>query len=310
MKQFASIALAAMLLAIIGGLTGFTFLHSSGANTVINIKGLDDDGVVLIAPPDLQPDGQNISQEHASLMDAVGPFGVVVKNTTKKDVIGCSLKWELISSTGEVRVLRQGYSNPGVLLGLQPLDPNMVGRTSLINANSSRFLSLDPRMKNILETIGTPLPERTIEKNREYVQTVKSKYQTQLKSLVAITISIEGLIFADGEYLGSDTTAFYKHLQASVDARRDVGNAVDTAAREGKHASEAVQGLTSKMSNSPFLIKETGDQEYDKLYDRSFRDSVKELNSIQIANGDEAVSRYIRPTVSENTPKLHKKVKN
>jgi len=68
--------------------------------------------------------------------------------------------------------------------------------------------------------------------------------------------------------------------------------------------------LTSKMSNSPFLIKETGDKEYDKLYDRSFRDSVNELNSIQIANGDEAVSRYIRPTVSENTPKLHKKVKN
>jgi len=310
MKRFAPIALAVTFLAIIGGLTGFTFLRSSGTNTVVNIKGLDSDGVFLNAPPYLQHDDQNISQRQASLIDAVGPFGVVVKNTTQRDVIGCSLKWELVSSTGEVRVLRQGYSNPGVLLGLQPLDPNMIGRTSLINANSSGFLALDPTLKNVFDVIDTPLPERTIEKNREYLEKVKSKYQTQLKSVIAITISIEGLVFADGEYLGSDKTKFYKHLQAVIDARRDLGNAVDSAARQGKHAGEALQELTAKMSTSLFLIKETGDTDYDKLYDSSFRTSMNELNSIHTAKGDEAVSKYLRSVLSESAPKLHKKYKN
>jgi len=309
MKRFASIALAAMSLTLIGVLSGFTFLHSSGANTVINIKGFDDDGVLLMAGSDLQRERQNITQEQASIIDAVGPFGVVVKNTTHRDLIGCSLKWELISSSGEVTVMRQGYTSPGVLLGLQPLDPNMVGKTSVINANSSRFLSLDPTLKSILETTGNQLPERTVEYYRGYVQRVTSKYQKQLKSVVAITISIEGLAFADGEYLGSDTTAFYKHLQADVEAQRDVGSAIDSAAQEGKHASEALLELNSKLSKSPFLIKETRDKEYDEIYDRSFRESIKELNSIQTANGDEAVLKYIRPRLSASVPKLHKKEK-
>jgi hypothetical protein len=314
MKRIAPILLAAVSLSLIGIISGFTFLRSASSNTVINAKGLDSDGVLLITPanPEFEFAAPKSSQERAALIDAVGPFGVVVKNTTGNDVIACSIKWEILGPDGNIRTVHQPYSTPGILLGLEPLDDNMIGKTSLINAHSSKFLSLDPRMKQMFESADSTsnLPLTTREKNREYVEKLSSKYDQQLRSAVAITISIDGVVFSNGEYVGPDTTRLFRRLQALVDAQRDLGNLVQTAFEKGKHSVDIVNTLNSKVADSPFLLSETADKEYDQLYDRKFRNLVKELNNVKSASGDETAVNYARHRSAKDAPNLHKKDKH
>src|SRR6267378_8168321 len=189
MKRVLIIVSSAFLLLVIAIVSGFTLMGNMRTVAVINAKGLDNDGVYLImsGEPNFQfaDMPQVLQPDRTALIDAVGPFGVLVKNATANDVVGCSLKWELMSSDGTVKSLEQSFSTPGVLVGMEPLDESMVGHTSLINANSTRFLSLDPRVKTMFESreSESQVSAAVSERERQYVDKLKSKYDKQLGSV-------------------------------------------------------------------------------------------------------------------------------
>ena len=297
-----SLVLSLLVIALV---SGFTFMNNGHNVSVTNSKGLDDDGVFLItaADPRFSVTAAGMPDVNRQLiLEAAGPFGVLVQNETTNDIVGCSLKWELMGADGKITILRQEYNHPGALVGMEPLDPNMVGRTAVINAKSTAFLSLDPHLKNSFDF--PDLHAGATDKDR--LSRINKSTNKQLRNVVAITISIDGVVFNNGEFLGTDTAQFYKRVQELVNAKRDVENFFNTKIRERRDSSEILRDLSSKVNNSPFALSNSGDPEYDRAYDGHFKRFVEELEGMRDVNDDEAILKYAKHG-SDKIRELHKK---
>lgn len=271
----------------------------------ITAKGLDSDGIYLITPS--SPEWEmTTSKTTLEITDASGPFGLFVKNTTDRDVVGCSLEWVLTNSDGTVRSLHQTYSNPGVLVGMKPADPNMIGHTSLINANSTKFLSLDPYVKAMFEARESQ-PEPLSQRDRDSLKRVEAAYNKQLRTAVSITIILDGVVFSDGEFVGPDTAKFLPRLEAFVNAKRDIATFVRSAVAEGKSSPEILDNLDSQV-RSPFKSKKTRNEEYDRIYDSYFKTFAEELQGVRKKAGDEKAVTYAQNGLDKYR-QLHKRNK-
>ncbi len=246
------------------------------------------------------------SKTTSEITSAAGPFGVFVKNTTDRDVVGCSLKWELTNSDGTVSSLQQTYSNPGVLVGMKPADPNMIGHTSLINANSTKFLSLNPSFKAMFETRESQ-PEPLSQRDRDSLNRLEAAYNKQLRTTVSITIILDGVVFSDGEFVGPDTTKFLPRLEAFIDAKRDIATFVKNAVAKGKSSPEIFDSLDSQVK-SPFQSKKTRNEEYDRIYDKYFKAFTDELQGVRKQLGDEKAMTYAQNGLDKYR-ELHKRNK-
>lgn len=75
-----------------------------------------------------------------SLVESAKPFVFFIKNNAQKEIVGVSLRWKF-SVNNKNDEVPQSEANPGVLMGIKPLDPKMVGKTSLINSKAVKFFT-------------------------------------------------------------------------------------------------------------------------------------------------------------------------
>lgn len=282
-------------LLVLALISGFTIMSNTRNVSVVNAKGLDTEGVFLITPVDATfgPALAALAgSNHESVAEAAGPFGVLVQNDTANNIVGCSLKWDLIGSDGKITTLHQEYNHPGALIGMEPLDPNMVGRTAVVNARSTAFLSLDSSIKNIFDS--TDSQSAVANRDRDRLARLSNSTNKQLKNVVSITVSIDGVVFDTGEFIGPDTTRFYKRIRAFVNAKKDLVDSINKGRADKKEAADILTGLSSKIRNSPFMLSNTNDTEYDQAYDAYFKRFVKELDNIKDVNDDQAIINYAR----------------
>src|ERR671939_10933 len=91
--------------AIFGITTGFTRLRKKmdSTNPMLNIKDLPEQGLRIIAPSDPAFDGLAaplLQGQPSSVIEALRPYSVLVKNMNHKTVVACLLKWEMMRPNG------------------------------------------------------------------------------------------------------------------------------------------------------------------------------------------------------------------
>jgi hypothetical protein len=174
------------------------------------------------------------SKENLSVND-LPPYSVFLKNTGSHSVVGYSITWECVDKKGETA--HKEVSNIISYLFLHGDESDrskaMAGAAGVIGPNSTWFISLDLPARRV-EGISEGQIEESI---------FVSQAQEMAKEFSKVTISLDGLFFDDGTFLGADTTGFFNEVKSQMDARYEVLSEVESGLRSGANVEEILRKL-------------------------------------------------------------------
>ena len=225
------------LLIVLVGISLFTvigavFSHSKSLAMDIqfNVKDLPEHGLRIIKPSDTSFD---ITLASSNLPDVspeiIKSLSIFIQNTGQQSVVAYMLRWELTDANGKTVHHDQDFSSPLFLMEeWEPRKPvNYQG--VMINPGTVKFFSLIPPEKNDLQTLGSysgstlnqpnSFQDRDQKLSRE--KTIKALAE-ELNRITSITVSIDGVFFDDGTFVGLDDTNYFAKFKARYDARRDL----------------------------------------------------------------------------------------
>lgn len=275
----------------------------------LNTKDFPEDGIVIIAPsnPAFRTEVSSLLRnrqvELFSLVEAVEPYCFLVRNNSSQEVVGCSITWEIVDTSGRVVSIPQSYSTPGVLEGLKPIDPAMVGHTSLINRNGALLITLDDELQRFIQgeirSADRSDDENPVRNDLErHLNDLRATYEKQLQSVSTITVCIDGLFFKDGTFIGPDRTQSFTNMKALIDARREFGQSLDREIRARKAFAEIFERIEA-LSKEPVVRPDANaapDEYYLRTYQRAMQIFAMEFIRIKSRRGwDEAVDFVLEP---------------
>lgn len=300
--------------------TGFTLIPTMKRHTFqVNTKDFPEDGVVIIAPsnPTFRNEVSSLRRDRQvelfPLVEAVEPYCILVKNISSHEIVGCSITWEITDTSGRVVSIPQSFSTPGVLEGLKPIDPAMVGHTSLINRNDALLITLDDEFQRYIqgEIRSQSSSEVTFQIRNDmerHVSDLRVTYEKQLQSVSAIMVSIDGIFFDDGTFIGPDKTQSFTSMKALIDARREFAESLRRDIRAKKAFADIFERI-ELISKEPIARpddKAAPGEYYLQTYQRSMRTFAMEFIRIKSRRGwDEAVDFVLKP-LDETWPTLRK----
>ncbi len=216
-------------------------------------------------------------------IDAVKPFTVFVKNTSTKDIVGISLRWEITSYDGSVQSFPQIESSHSQLMGIKPRNSALKKglASSLIPSNSSRFFVLDMTVQQLVRnesqraTINdsSSLNGEKLKHFNEYLPQLQARNQKTMNDAISVSISIDGIFFSDGTFIGDDQNHFFAYMKGALDARRDFIKEMQGSVKAKKNTAEIFSRLESLASYKPLSINELDSEE--KMYAESYKAQLR-----------------------------------
>lgn len=224
------------------------------------------------------------------LIQAARPFALFIKNDSDHEIIGVSLRWKFLKSTGEVREVPQIEVNPGVLIGLKPLDPFMIGKTSIMNRGTVRFFSYFvmsiqqkiklANMKSRNPSISYPNKiEMTPQEISSISEQVTSQKEKLLESISSITVSVDGILFDDGTFVGDDKNFFFDLMRGQTQARKDLLIQIEEAKQADKSDEEILSVFLSDVSpaRQHGLTGNSNYENSEEAFQSGYKSSMKSL---------------------------------
>jgi hypothetical protein len=224
------------------------------------------------------------------LIQAAKPLALFIKNDSNHEIIGVSLRWKFLKTTGEMREVPQIEVNPGVLIGLKPRDPSMIGKTSLVKRGSMRFFSyftMSIQQKIVLANMKSRNPNvsdpneigLTPQEISSIDQQVTSQKEKLLESISSITVSVDGILFEDGTFVGDDKNFFFDLMRGRTQARRDLLIQIEDARQADQSDKEILSVFLSDIS--PARRRElTGNSGYmnsEEAFQSGYKSSMNSL---------------------------------
>lgn len=172
-----------------------------------------------------------------SMVREATPLAIVLKNKSVHEIIGVSLRWKLEMSDGEIRILPQGQTNPGIFLGLRSRDRSNGSLTSFILPGEAYVFCFNPLLQRELTNAiahrravntdggvvnGTgggiyPIGLSSGEK-RSSIAFQSSK---ALEGVARVSVSVDGIFFDDGTFVGPNENFTFESVAGQVQARTD-----------------------------------------------------------------------------------------
>lgn len=194
-----------------------------------NIKDLREHGVVLMPPSDI-----TLTKGRTVLID---PYSVLLKNTSSRAIVGYSIKWEC--SDDKTETSARDLSLDRILL-------HTLGVVFLYGEESERRLMLN-RLDDVIKPNSTWLiandyPPREInqEVNVELNEAAISEVNAACPTM---TVTLDGIFFDDGTFIGPDTTNFFANIKTQMDVRYEIFEGVRNELKSGKTPDEVFRGL-------------------------------------------------------------------
>ncbi|MEK6282754.1 MAG: hypothetical protein AABN95_20535 [Acidobacteriota bacterium] len=279
-------------------------------------------GVVILNPSNPRFDSASAAMlegkeiELNKLLVSARPFSVFVENLTDISIVGCNLEWRIEQSDGTVINRSQSYVTPGPLMGMEPIDKNMIGHTDLINPHSIAFISLDPETKQIFDwRTRSIVPLSPLDVNsKPRIQELRLQFRRLNDHLVAsakrITVSIDAAIFADGSFFGPDNNGLITATKSMVDAKRDLSKSIEAELQHNKRPKDVFRRIESMARTSllPMGHGKSLDEKYLNSYEREMEVYIQELVRIREAKGDAAAIKYSQEPLRRLWPTLRPKL--
>lgn len=221
------------------------------------------------------------------LVNGARPFALFIRNNSQREVVGVSLRWTTVNSKGDERAFPQSRSHPGVLIGMKPLDPSMIGKTSLINPGELQFFSYLDIQQTVLNarlraqnSMGSGSEARIPAKEMDRMVSTSELQRTNLLNQISdLYVSIDGVFFDDGSFVGEDKNFYFDEIRGMVNARRDFLMRLVDAESAGEPASETISKFIESDQQTPVPLSRpiSREQAYDNSYSATFSDLRKQI---------------------------------
>ena len=276
LSSFGLLAVVVVTLLVLGGIPKG---NETGSLSKIQTIGLPQQGIVIAGPSEgefatlLAKQSQKISGAQLRTLKSSSVF---VINNSGQSIAALNVNWALVQPDG--RTISHAVAHHG---GLGVLTNN--GSPNLmedIAPNGSRLFSLidlpDPNRRFGFTTGGG------VDKARQLSESTK------------VTISIDGVLFVDGTFVGPDSQGFFRSLKAEIEARRDL---IEEMAQGLNGDAEAMRHVESLANGRREIRRASADQ-------HSYYDEIKETQaSLMLARrskiGDKALLDAISAELSK-----------
>lgn len=197
-----------------------------------NVKGLPEHSVSLIAPSDpILTAGRDVS---------IHPYSVVLRNSSSKAVVGYSIKWECFDGKRESptrdmshdRKFSNSYGFAFMYGEESERRAVLKNADEVIEPNSTWLISPDfppSKMNGRIEEIG-----------KEGDQAGLAEIQAACPTMA---VTLDGVFFDDGTFIGPDTNDFFAKVKTQMDARYEVLRGVQSDLKSGKKPDEVFKRL-------------------------------------------------------------------
>jgi hypothetical protein len=258
------IIVAALVSAIIVCSLGSVLYPNRGVRAVgipIIVKDLPERGLALTPPSDPAFDQRVASAagvEADDTTDAFTPISVLLSNAGHQDIIGYSLRWELVRADGRTSIHWSGGVNGSALMGQSSAQGSQlsISRSSAIPAGRGTLVSpiFSPGQgMGVVSGVAKDRMPQLVQAIREGNHSLAAKViSAELAECVSITVSIEGAFFDDGTFVGPNSDLFERY-KASMDAERDLYQEIQFALSHGKTSEEALKDV-EEWASSPDAV--------------------------------------------------------
>ncbi|MFL6215814.1 MAG: hypothetical protein ACJ74J_18165 [Blastocatellia bacterium] len=230
----------------------------------VQVKDLPEEGVEIIAPSDPSFDLRAASflKGPDAFIDRVKSFSVIVENTGQRAIVGSRLVWEVVKFDGTIYRHYVGSANPRIFLGGDQTIQTTLG--AAIPPHSTRFISLVGAAAEG-EQVDLDTIELTFQGSQDELKQFKQslnqgdREEAFNKSFIAklrteatsIAVSIDGVFFEDGTFVGENKTGLFEEVKAYVDAEFDLVAEISAAQKLGRTPEEVIGQVTGFLMTTP-----------------------------------------------------------
>ncbi len=266
----------------------FLFVRRSTAVPLkFNKKDLPQHGLVIVRQSDAELEQLRMRVRSNAVGDDDGAPQCFIKNlNTHKRVIAYTLKWEMTTDDGRVITRVRRETRQDILEGKEGL-PSSDERTTLL-PQTARYFSLfgygDGQQVD-LKGIERDAPAQD---NRELLRKVeesgvRGRLNAQLQHTVSVTLSIDGALFDDGNFVGDNTTSHYERMKAQADVKRSLVREIYRRLKNAESYESVMKSIQDRSSElSAFAMTPAHDakpEDIIKHYQKLYLDQILEMKA-------------------------------
>src|SRR5882672_678051 len=310
MKRYAAIVIS--LLSVVGLVTGVVagMRRAHGMEVRLNKRDLPRHGIHIItsADPLFEVTAANYFKDKSNKsFESLKPFSVFIKNSGNKSVVAYALMWQIVKPDGRILTNTNSYSEPGVLMGdLIPADPRFK-HTQTLEPDAVKCLSwsgpINAETQDRLGGGGVSQSKQGQTFQETDSDMTRSELSTELSEATDMTVSIDGVFFDDGTFIGPNVTGFFERIQAIVNAKVDLLHDVALASERGE-VDRALESISEKSLAEDVTITTTSTpDDYYKYYGKLF---AIEISGMKAAYGKERLVAHLVNSHNRARPLLRK----
>jgi hypothetical protein len=232
----------------------------SGAAEVkaqIQAIGLPGEGIALLSAHDADF-GQALDKVSPGLRSRAdfAPHvaqSVMIVNRSSHAIAGYALQWQITTRQGNVLTHNQEFLEPpafdvGHRLHYGILPHTLVLVTPYFAWNETMLKGLEKA------TSTTKIPDEGLSQ--------------KLENAASVSVSLDGVFYEDGEFVGADHSLFFEHTRHQLEAQRQIAEFLSRALSEGQSPESLATALTAKVNaGADINAMTTDDREMATLYD-------------------------------------------
>jgi hypothetical protein len=191
-----------------------------------------------------------------SAVREASPLAVILMNRSDHEIVGVSLRWHLEMSDGEITDFPQGQINPGIFMGLRSHNSTIARITSFILPGESNVFCFNPLLQRELSNIraenkagkfnpntprgsGGGVMSLSADQKRSAIAFQSSR---SLHNLVRASVSIDGIFFDDGTFVGPNENFTFESVNGELQAKADFSVEVRKGQWVGKSDDSILNG--------------------------------------------------------------------
>lgn len=315
MKRSAFLIL--LLIIVLGTTTGFIISKIRNPMSVkVHAKDLPEYKLIIVKPSDPEFDAlaatylKDIPTEE---IEAIKPISVFIKNIGDKTVVAHTIIWEGTDANGKKQTFRKNYANsefftegdnyPQALAGANFDETIMPGEAHLVSLKPLKHDGPHGGGGGIQQDSDASQQSQN-EPDKDNEQGVRKLGSQMLTKFIDITVSIDGVFFSDGAFVGPDTFGFFDRMKAQVDAKRDLARLIAEDFKQKKSEAEIFEAIeTRARAEVKNLANQVTVADYYNYFSKFFAALI--LQQKRVYGGDKAIDIALR-LHDRPQPNLHK----
>lgn len=271
--------------------------NMSASSRMVEAHGLPKRSVNLFSSDDPTFDGELKSLlrgKPAHLADKLKKVSVLIQNQNERAIVGYCLRWELTDV--------EGNSISRAAIYLEPSSLKDAGRSkynSSQKAIGSKILPGTARIVSLAGSFDEFSPIEAITAKPEF-----GGLAATLSSATTIIVSIDGVLFDDGTFVGPDLCGSFGRMTATFRGEQDFFSHVISLVEKGESSDVVMERVANVISSSEQPNISAAERDY--LTAKRLR--AEEFVNIAQGPGFDAAVEHCRTLVYRTFPDFRKEV--